>query len=79
MADSDIAWQADMFQNQGIKDADGKKSKYDPASPLTMPDVPGNYNNVALLSCLLLKSRLLTSVRSKVMGVCIVQCFLVNF
>ena len=38
-----------MFQNEGVKKAaeDGKESKYDPASPLTMPDVPGNYNNVA--------------------------------
>lgn len=49
MADSDIHWQADMFQKMGmIKEAeDGKYSKYDPEAPLTMPDVPGNYNNVA--------------------------------
>jgi len=46
---ADIGFQADMFQNQGVKAAreDGKSTKYDPASPITMPDVPGNYNNVA--------------------------------
>lgn len=50
MEHSDIGFQADMFQNAGFKGvsvaADGN-TKYDPKSPLTMPDVPGNYNNVA--------------------------------
>jgi len=45
MATSDIDWQASMFQNEGMKKTGD--SKYDPKSPLTMPDVPGNYNNVA--------------------------------
>jgi choline dehydrogenase-like flavoprotein len=43
--DSDINWTADMFQNEGMRE--GKASKYDPTDPLCMPDVPGNYNNVA--------------------------------
>mmetsp|Transcript_82975 Transcript_82975/g.161572 ORF Transcript_82975/g.161572 Transcript_82975/m.161572 type:complete len:650 (-) Transcript_82975:175-2124(-) len=47
MDDSDIGFQADMFQNEGIKAAGDEESKYDPKSPLTMTDVPGNYNNVA--------------------------------
>jgi hypothetical protein len=43
--DSDINWAADMFQNEGMKEGGG--SKFDPTDPLCMPDVPGNYNNVA--------------------------------
>lgn len=43
--DVDIFMTASMFQNEGLKH-DGP-STFDPASPLCMADVPGNYNNVA--------------------------------
>lgn len=43
--DVDINMTASMFQNEGLKDK--APSTFDPASPLCMADVPGNYNNVA--------------------------------
>lgn len=52
MNDSDIAWQADMFQNEGVRAPreEGQDFTYDPTSHLTMPDVPDNYNNIAFHS-----------------------------
>jgi len=44
-----IEMTADMFQTAGMthKAIAGSKINEDPSQPLAMPDVPGNYNNVA--------------------------------
>lgn len=43
----DIDMTADMFQSAGTTMQGGNTPTYNPNSPLCMPDVPGNYNNVA--------------------------------